>query len=618
MKNKRLIYVFTGAAVLLGLALMVYYNALWGNFVSDDGFQILDNPWIKDPSHLAGIFTHSLSGFTDYRFQQATYRPLMYVAFTAEYALFGLHPASWHAVNILLHGINSVLVFLVCGALLRFFGTRGERGRGADWLCAFTAGALFVSHPSASEPVSWISALPEVAYTFCVLLAFYLHLRARGAEEAQGAGTGHRRTSILLVAGPLLFLTGLLFKETAVVLPVLVLVFDFLARRALRKKALALYAGYGAAFVVYMALRVNALGGLMPSSNINAYLGRGGLVLNAFAGFYKAMVFLFWPIHSYPFQVFTPLGSPLEPAALVSFLVTVVFAAIVIVLLFRKASPVVLLAITVMVLPVLPALYTPVITRFDFAPRYVYLSTAGYALILVIGARWFVTRWLGLRGPLSVAAALGFTWVLIILCAFSSAGRTQYWHDNMSLAKAALQGSSENYYAQYQIGVAEQARGRYYEAASRYREAIRLMETKYVHDKQTLRQALLRLGNAELSLGRIDEALAAYEKVLAFDPANATANYQIAYIYQARGEYEKALYYYASALRTFRRRSDRRDTLLNMGNCFVRLGQYDAAYDAYQRALKVMPADPVVRRNLATLERMVRTGARGAKPLKKP
>jgi len=607
--------------VLMGLSLLIYYGAFSGGFVSDDGFQILENPWIKDPSHLWGIFTHSLSGFSDYRFQQATYRPLMYVAFTLEYALFGLDPAPWHVVNALIHGANGVLVFLIFSRLLGVFGPFcSEQGGRGSWAAALTAGALFVSHPSASEPVSWISALPELAFTFSVLLAFCLHTRAR-AHEGQGRqwAMGLQRGKALLFAlGPVFFLIGLLFKETAVVLPVLVLVFDLFSGRAFRKKSLVLYAGYGAAFFLYMALRVNALGGLLPSSNLNAQLGAGGLVLNAFYGFLKAMVLLFWPVGAYPFQIFSPLGSPLEPAALVSFFIAAAFIVLVVVLIIRRAHPLVFVALAFMVLPLVPALYTPVITRFDFAPRYVYLSTAGYALFVVFAIRWFFVRCVRLAGAAPGAAAFLVSWVLIVFCAFSSAARTRYWHDNMSLARAALRGSTDNYYAHYQIGVAEQGRGRHDEAARHFRVAIELLETKFRLDTQTLRDALLRLAASELALGRPDEALSAYFRVLAFLPANATANYQMAYIYQGQGDCKRALYYYAAALRTFRRPSDRRDTLLNMGNCFARLGQYEEAYGAYAGALEAVPGDPVVRRNMAALERMAAPGVRGAETLKKP
>ncbi len=631
MKNQRLIYALSGGALLMGLALLIYYGAFSGGFVSDDGFQILENPWIKDPTHLGGIFTHSLSGFTDYRFQKATYRPLMYVAFTIEYALFGLNATPWHVVNVLVHGANGVLVFLIFSRLLGVFGplNAGQGGRGS-WTAAVTAGALFVSHPAASEPVSWISALPELGFTFSVLLAFYLHTGA-GARQGRGqatavsqhmqagqqAGPAGSRVPFFAL-GPVFFFFGLLFKETAVVLPVLVLVFDLFSGRAFRKKSLMLYAGYGAAFFLYMALRINALGGLLPSSNLNAQLGTGGLVLNAFYGFFKAMVLLFWPVRAYPFQIFSPLGSPLEPAALASFFIAAAFIVLLAVLFIKRANALVFVALAIMVLPLLPALYTPVITRFDFAPRYVYLSSAGFAMLVVFAIRWFFVRCVRLRRPGPEAAAFLVSWVLIVFCAFSSAARTRYWHDNMSLARAALRGSADNYYAHYQIGVAEQGRGNHEEATRHFRAAIELLETKFRQDRQTLRDALLRLAASELALGRDDEALTAYSRVLAFLPANATANYQTAYIYQGRGDCKRALYYYAAALRTFRRPADRKDTLLNMGNCFARLGQYEEAYGAYAAALEAVPGDPLVRRNMAALERMAARGRRGAETLKKP
>jgi len=602
VKNQRLIYAFSGGAALLFLALIVYHNAFWGGFVSDDGFQILENPWIKDPSFLPGIFSHSLSGFSAQRFQQATYRPMMYTAFTVEYALFGLNPPGWHVVNVLLHSANGVLVFLIFTRLLAVFSLERPGKAFSAWPAAMTAGALFVSHPSASEAVSWVSALPELAFTFLVLLALYIHLRpVHGHKET----APQRTTPASYVPGPALFFIALLFKETAIVLPVLILIFDVLTKKAVKKRVVTLYAAYGAAFAVYMVLRVHALGALTPSSNINAFLGRGGLVLNAFSGFYKALVLLFVPVRGYPFQVFDALSSPLEARALVSVFSAAAFIVTLYVLIKKRAHPIVLLSVAVMVLPVLPALYTPVITRFDFAPRYVYLPTAGYGVLLA-----FIIRWLFRRGPLGGRVNLGLLvmalpWVFIISCSFSSMARTRYWHDNLSLARAGLLGSNDNYYAHYQIGNAEQKRAQYPDAAHHYRQAIGLIDAREHRDAQTLRDALLGLGGAALAMGRAEEALLAYGRVIELVPDNAAANYQMGYIYQGLGKCERALLYYSTAERLFRRSADRRDTLLNMGNCLARLGRYKEAQGAYTSALALAPGDPQVRRNLATLRRMM-------------
>ncbi|MFQ5480195.1 MAG: tetratricopeptide repeat protein [Thermodesulfobacteriota bacterium] len=611
MKNQEAILKIAGGAIIAALTVIIYHNALYYGFVSDDGFQILENPWIKDIRFIPGIFGHSLSGFSAHSFQQATYRPLMYAAFTVEYLFFGLNPMGWHLVNILVHGANGVLVFLISTRLLSSFGEGGgeaEEGGMAPiaiWLTALTTGVLFVSHPAGSEPLSWVSALPELAFAFLILLAFFLYI----APDKGGKEPGDGRVAIAgFVPGPLLFFLALLFKETAVVLPLLCFGYDLISRRGkgigavVNKRALLIYGFYVLAFAAYMVLRILALGHLTPDNSINAYLGGGGLLLNAAAGFYKAACMLFWPFSIYPFQIFKGLASPFEAAAIPALSFTAAFF-IALFFLRKRLHSVVLIAILVMVLPVLPALYTPVITRFDFAPRYVYLSTAGYAIFIA-----FVLRWFFHAGPLGErikarGLSLLLSWALIIMCAFIGAGKSRDWSDNLTLSRAALRGSEDNYFALYQIGNSEAGRGRHSEAVKSYKEAIGIIERQEHQDLQTLRNALLGLGSAYVSLDRIDEAMGVYETTTRLWPGNAAANYQLAYLYQGRGGCEKALYYYGRAFRNFTRSQDKKDTLLNMGNCYARLTLYSRALESYAEALGLAPGDAIVIQNMEAVRR---------------
>jgi len=613
VKNKETILKIGGGVLIIALAVVIYHHAFFNGFVSDDGFQILQNPWIKDYRFLPGIFGHSLSGFSAHSLQKSTYRPMMYAAFTIEHSLFGLNPMGWHLVNIFAHGANGVLVFLLTLRLLRSFTERGEgheQGhagiRLSTWLSSFIAAALFISHPAGSEPVSWVSALPELSFTFLTLLVFYLHIHG----EKEGVVSGRKKTALCgYAAGPILFFLALLFKETAIVIPFILFIYDNLAKRVQLSKGggtnyKKIYGGYALAFAAYMVLRTLALGHMGTGSSVNAYLGAGGLLLNAVAGFYRAMVMLFLPMGVYPFQIFHALSSPFEARAVASIIFTTVF---VVILFFvrKKIHPLVLLALAIMVLPVLPALYSPVMTRFAIAPRYIYLSTAGYGILLA-----FIIRWLFRRGPLRGRFYLGglataLSLVLIILCSVVSANKSLDWRDNLGLARAALRGSADNYYALYQIGNAERGRGRYNEAAKRYGQAIEIIMGKEHKDLQTLRDSLLRLGGTALALERGDEAIGAYERLLMLWPRNATANYQLGYIYQGRGDCEKALPYYAKAFSAFKRSVDKKDTLINMGNCYAKTARYGKAYEAYGKALEISPGDRAARRNIEALQRLM-------------
>src|SRR5262249_19729204 len=85
--------------LLAFVAFLVYGSALNAGFVSDDGRQVLQNPYIRDTSHLSDMFTTNVWAFKGAAYQSNYYRPLMHVTYMLTYQTFGLKPGAFHAVN---------------------------------------------------------------------------------------------------------------------------------------------------------------------------------------------------------------------------------------------------------------------------------------------------------------------------------------------------------------------------------------------------------------------------------------------------------------------------------------------------------------------------------------
>src|SRR3972149_10402251 len=158
--------------LLLGLVFIlpfiVYSITLTGDFVYDDNGQVLENPWITDVGRIPEIFTSSSRAYMGDR-PANTYRPLVYLVFMAEYYLFGLTPWGFHLVNLLLHSINSVLIFMtvefITGEKNRV-GFPSAQGAGRlHYVTPFFASLVFALHPINSEVVSWVSGIPELTYS---------------------------------------------------------------------------------------------------------------------------------------------------------------------------------------------------------------------------------------------------------------------------------------------------------------------------------------------------------------------------------------------------------------------------------------------------------------------
>ena len=141
-----------------------------GGFVWDDGDYVTENPTLRT---LDGLQENWTATHENYQ-----YYPLALTTFWIEYHLWGLNPVGYHILNVLLHGSNALLVWV----LLRRLEVRGA------WLGA----AIFGLHPVHVESVAWITERKNVLSLFFYLLAALSYLQFVSLErskEPADAGT---------------------------------------------------------------------------------------------------------------------------------------------------------------------------------------------------------------------------------------------------------------------------------------------------------------------------------------------------------------------------------------------------------------------------------------------
>src|SRR5881398_447213 len=195
------IYLFV--LVLAAVTILAYRPAWNGGFLWDDDAYVTNNELLTAPDGLRRIW---------FSFESPSqYFPLVYTTFRIERALWGLNPAGYHVVNVLLHVANALLVWRLLARL---------KVPGA-WL----AGAIFALHPVQVESVAWITERKNVLMGFFFLLT----LLAWTAFVDERTKRPWRFYGLALI----LYVLALSAKTTACTLPAALLLILWLQKKSI-------------------------------------------------------------------------------------------------------------------------------------------------------------------------------------------------------------------------------------------------------------------------------------------------------------------------------------------------------------------------------------------------
>lgn len=604
IRNRFNLFRLSMVVALTIMTFAVYYNTLYNDFVYDDHSQIIRNPWIKDFRYLPKIFSNHSFGFIEENIQAISYRPMVFAVYMLEYAIFGLQPWGWHLFNFVFHAINSIMVFMILLMLLKDYPRKEAQPPLSLYLPPFIGAALFAAHPVNSEPASWVGCIPELLYTFLCLSAFYVHIKIRDGEAKNGSYFNFRSSLLMAV----LFFLALLFKETAVFLPVLLFIYDILhenEKSPLDAGRIGRYVPYAVIALAYFLIRVSALGQMTPAEKFHSYLSTTQYLINASVLFMQDFKALLAPVKVNPFQIFEPVFSPLDSSVLLSMALTVMVPVFFYV--FRKKiHPLYFLAASFIVLPLLPTLYAPAVSRFPFADRYLYFPSIGLSLFLSLILKRAINY--GVRNGKVVLTwgAISVFAVVAALYSYSTARRNLVWKDDMTLWSASVEGSPKNYFAVYNIGIAYFRKNMMDEGIRKMEAALEINRNSPHPDVKMLLSTHANLARAYQEVGLPEKAISGYNEILLLEPENVSANSNLAAMHQKGGRFNEAINLYKTALQYSKKPQERKEIYNNLGVCYVEQSRWEDASFNYEEALKIAPDDPIVLRNVMVLKDTVK------------
>jgi len=524
--RKHLIYRLLFITVLL---LTVYGNTLNHDFVWDDHDVIVGNPQLEKLSNIPFMFLSEdrIEGTTGY------YRPLTYVSFALDRAIWGLNPAGFNITNLLLHILAALLFYQV---IAEFFKNEN---------LALAAALIFSLHPIAGETVNFHSGGRNTLLCACfALLSLLFYCKDRR------------------IAAAICFAGAIFSKEFGLLLPAVLFVYDRFVKN--EKLRLTSYLPFLPPIGIYFILRSLAVekSSLLTSLNFSE-----GLWYTP----YLVMKYLLLMVYPFNLSVLYDINTNMIYA-------TLSLVGIIILLLtgyyFRKQGEVVL-SITWFLLFLLPVINIILFPSASLmADRYAYFPLMGFALALA-----FIIN--------KVRKEAAIALVLIICCTYALVDirRNNYWKDDFAFYSQMIKDSPEMALGYNDLGV-------YY-----FRKGDLANAEKYLTIANTKKDITERLLGANAGIfwqmDKIDIAEKLLLRQLELEPSNPQPYVMLKMIYLKKGNNALAESYGAKASALFPGIEEAMQQRV-IGVCrraekLIAMGSYERAEKLLQEAIIINP-----------------------------
>ncbi len=543
----------------ISLALIAATVGLYAPAVHFDFVTIDDAEYSTANSHIAAGLTRDGMAWAFTSSVDANWFPLTVISHMLDRQLFGWNPGPRHAVNLALHTLSTLLLFLVMSRLTK-----------RVWPSGFIALA-FALHPLHVESVAWIAERKDVLCAVFFLAAIWVY-------ASYVAKPAPWRYVLILIA----FGCALMSKPMAVTLPFVLLLLDFwplerfskesVTRLIVEKIPLALLS-LGSAIITFLVQRgAGAVvgGDLVPLGMRleNAILSCGTYLLQ-----------FVWPAK---LAVFYPYAEIPVWQAILAALVVIAISWLAITQ--RRERPYLLtgwLWFLGMLIPVIGIVQVGLQAHAD---RYMYLPSIGLSIMLAFGAADLLAQRTSLQPAVAIAgAALCVGWGLVTW------NDLEYWRESRALYQHALEVTQNNYIAENGLGEVLLRQG---QSADAVPHLLRVIDRE-----PWFSGGRINLGAAFSKMGRPRDAEEQYRHAIRLDPESAEAHCGLGVALGELGRSDEAIPQLYEALRI---RPDYADAHYNLGRVLALQGRTPEAMTQFAETVRLQPANPEAHYNLGT------------------
>lgn len=458
--------------LLCGLPLIVFLQTAQHDFIHiDDHVYVFYNPHVTQGLSSESVSWALRADLTHDDPNADYWRPLTFLSHMLDVSLFGLDAGKHHLMNLLLHILNCLLLYLL---LLRVSGSRWK---------SLLAAALFAVHPLQVEPVAWISARKDLLSGTLGFLTLHFHISSKDK----------RAFSPFRLLALVFLILSLTAKAMMVILPGLMLLLDFWKggkdrpssgkKNSLHYLKESLLTTWPCWIAVFIFCPIPFIGQRLafeydPLLHFQRALESCGVYFMKF--FFPVSLGLYGPAPSFH----------VSAAALI-------------------LSLGILTGISLILAGTLPKSRTALIGWLWFlgslvpvialpwpADRFMYFPLIGLSIFLIWGLSALIPERLAL-----LTAAIG-----VLICLPLSDAQTRFWKDDEQIMTRALEINPDNYVIHNNFGNVLDMQGRYLEAFEHYAESLRIFPGYHLAH-YNLAKFLLRQGDHSGALYHAGEVI---------------------------------------------------------------------------------------------------------------